>query len=122
MIRVYFFLAKYFSKMCCNERKGIGNTHEVYFLLLSPDNPKWLLLKEVKVAKVEHSSSTRSCSFLLYFDKSCHKEIHGKGVCVYEGENWCVVCTHAATFLQQKVWFRGFMYSFTVCFCILPTL
>lgn len=50
-----FFLLTTFHK--CAERKGIGNTHTFAHrgvrgvLLLSPDNLKWRLLKEVKEAK-----------------------------------------------------------------------
>lgn len=41
-------------------------THKkVYFLLLSPDNPKWLLLKEAKAAKMSHSSSVMFLSHLF---------------------------------------------------------
>lgn len=53
----YFFFVLLTTFHKCAERKGIGNTHTFAHrgvrgvLLLSPDNLKWRLLKEVKEAK-----------------------------------------------------------------------
>lgn len=75
----YFFFVLLTTFHKCAERKGIGNTHTFAHrgvrgvLLLSPDNLKWRLLKEVKEAKMTHSSSPQSCCFLLFSDKSCQK-------------------------------------------------